>query len=251
MLERTFIHLPAVGAKRELAIWRAGIRDWRDFLARGEERLAPMIYRLGRPVVQRSLEALGRPDAAAVLAQMIPAAEHWRMWPRFGRVVFLDIETGGDPAEWGGVTVVGLYDGQRVAQLVADHNMWLINDCMKGYDVVVTFSGASFDIPVLKQNFPLAYIPPIHIDLRWCLKRLGYQGGLKRIEKQLGINRPDHLKNLDGYQAIKLWQAHQAGDPQALSTLLAYNAEDIINLKPLLELSAAQLGSRLRNQARD
>lgn len=250
MLKRTFLHLPAVGPKRELAIWRAGIADWHDFLDLGEELLPRMIFRLGRRVVQRSIEALQQPDGAAVLAAMLPTAEHWRMWPAFGRVVFLDIETGGDADQWGGVTVVGLYDGREVVQLVADHNMWSINDCMKGYDVVVTFSGSSFDIPVLKQNFPLIYIPPIHIDLRWVLKRLGYKGGLKRIEKQLGINRPDEVNGMDGYRAVLLWKAHQAGDPHALQTLLAYNAEDIINLKPILQFAVAELRARLLTQAR-
>ena len=72
--------------------------------------------------------------------------------------------------------MVGLYDGREVTQFVADHNMWLINDAMKGYDVVVTFAGTSFDLPVLRQVFPRLYLPPVHIDLRWLLKRLGLTG---------------------------------------------------------------------------
>lgn len=253
MLKQTFMHIPGVGPKRELGIWRAGVEGWEDFLERGAELLPRMIHRLGRGTIKRSLEALGSPGGAAILARMIPPAEHWRMWPTFGRVVFMDIETtGGEPGvgQWGGVTVVGLYDGRRVEQLVANHNMEFVNDCMRGYDVVVTFAGTSFDVPVLRKAFPLIHVPPIHIDLRWVLKRLGYKGGLKRIEKQLGIARPQEVADMDGLGAVRMWSRYQAGSQEALDTLLAYNAEDVINLKPLLELAVRSLAERLRAQAR-
>lgn len=245
MLKRTFIHISGVGPKRELGIWRAGIRDWRDFLERGQEVLPPGLYGLGRPVVERSLAALERPGGLAELAEMVPSAEHWRFYPEVSRVVFLDIETGGDLNEWGGVTVVGLYDGERVEQYVAERNIWLMNDAMKAHDVVCTFAGKSFDIPVLKSAFPNMYIPPVHIDLRWVLKRLGFTGGLKRIERRLDLARPDEVQGLDGYDAVRLWAEHQAGNPEALGTLLSYNACDVINLKPLLEMAVTRLKETL------
>ncbi len=245
MIERTFLHLPGVGPRRELAIWRAGVADWRGFLERGGQLLPPRLYERGRPLVQRCLDCLERPGGLAELAGLVPAAEHWRFHPRLGRVVFLDIETGGDPEDWGGVTVVGLYDGQEVRQFVAGHNMWLVNDAMKGYDVVVTFAGASFDLPVLRQVFLNLFIPPVHIDLRWPLKRLGYTGGLKRIERRLGLARPAEVAGLGGLEAVRLWQAHQAGDPRALATLKLYNAMDVINLEPLLKMAVRELTGRL------
>ncbi|MFH1035890.1 MAG: ribonuclease H-like domain-containing protein [Pseudomonadota bacterium] len=245
MLESTFLHLPGVGPKRELMIWRAGVRHWRDFLELGQSRLPAGLWEAGRPLVERSQACLERPGGLAELAGLIPAAEHWRFYPRLGRVVYLDIETGGDPQDWGGVTVVGLYDGQRVEQFVADHNMWLINDAMKEYDVVVTFAGSTFDLPVLRQAFGNLIIPPVHIDLRWPLKRLGYSGGLKRIERRLGLGRPEPVRDLSGFDALRLWQEHLAGDHQALETLLLYNAMDVINLAPLLKLTVEQMAQRL------
>lgn len=245
MLERTFLHLPGVGAKRELAIWRAGVATWRDFLELGQARLPRGLWEGGRPLVERCLACLARPGGLRELAGLIPPAEHWRFYPRLGRVAYLDIETGGDPSDWGGVTMVGLYDGRQVTQYVASHNMWLLNDAMKEYDVVVTFAGASFDLPVLRQVFSRLIIPPVHIDLRWPLKRLGYTGGLKRIERRLGLSRPPEVAGLDGWDAIQLWQAHQAGDPQALNLLKLYNAMDVINLAPLLKLAVEELSARL------
>ncbi len=245
MLQRTFVHLPRVGPKKELTIWRAGVATWRDFLEQGPERLPAGLWQAGRPLVQRCLALWERPGGLRELAGLIPPAEHWRFHPSLGRVVYLDIETGGDPEDWGGVTVVGLYDGQRVEQFVAGHNMWLINDAMKEYDVVVTFAGSTFDLPVLRQAFHNLIIPPVHIDLRWPLKRLGYTGGLKRIERRLGITRPGQVDGLSGFDALRLWREHLAGSRQALDTLLLYNAQDVINLEPLLKLAVAELSARL------
>jgi uncharacterized protein YprB with RNaseH-like and TPR domain len=81
------------------------------------------------------------------------------------------------------------------------------------------------------------YVPfdQIHIDLCPALKRLGYRGGLKRIEQQLGIARPPEVEGLSGFDAVRLWrQWRRKNDAAALEQLLAYNREDIENLSLLL-----------------
>jgi uncharacterized protein len=245
MLERTFLHLPGVGPKRELMIWRTGVRHWRDFLELGQGRLPAGLWSAGRPLVERCLACLERPGGLAELAGLIPTAEHWRFYPSLTRVVYLDIETGGDQDDWGGGAGGGLYDGPRGGQFGAGYNMWLINDAMKEYDVVVTFAGSTFDLPVLRQAFHNLIMPPVHIDLRWPLKRLGHAGGLKRIERRLGLARPEQVRDLSGFDALRLWQEHLAGSPEALATLKLYNAMDVINLAPLLKLTVEQMGQRL------
>ncbi|RJX35487.1 MAG: exonuclease [Desulfarculus sp.] len=249
MLTRTFIHIPTVGPKRELALWRAGLRDWRDFLARGAELAPRAVFNLGRPVIQRSLAALERPGGLAELAGLIHTSEHWRFYPQYKRVAYLDIETGGDPEDFGGITVVGLYDGREVRQYVAGRDLHEASQAMAGYEVVVTFAGASFDLPVLRQVFSRLLVPPVHIDLRWLLRRLGLRGGLKRIERSLGLERPEHVGDMDGYMAVMLWQEHLAGDEEALRTLLDYNACDIVNLEPLLKMAVGQLRERVLGRA--
>jgi uncharacterized protein YprB with RNaseH-like and TPR domain len=244
MLERTFLHIPGVGLKRERAIWRAGVRDWRDFLERGPALVPKNIFNLGRPIIEASLQARASRDGLGELAAMIPLAEHWRFYPAYPKVVFLDIETGGDLNDWGGVTAVGLFDGEQVEQYVAGRNLHELDHALRGYDIVCTFAGGTFDLPVLKSVFANLYIPPVHIDLRWVLKRLGYTGGLKRIERQLEIERPEQVRDLGGYDAVRLWRAHLAGDPQALDILLQYNAYDVINLEPLLNLAVRRLKER-------
>ena len=59
-------------------------------------------------------------------------------------------------------------------------------------------------------------------------------GGLKKVERCLGIQR--ELKDVNGIEAIKLWYRYiNDYDKIALDTLLAYNREDVKNLKTLRE----------------
>ena len=74
-----------------------------------------------------------------------------------------------------------------------------------------------------------------HIDLRYVLAGLGYRGGLKACEQAMGLIRPKELKEVDGFLAVLLWQEHLNGTPNALESLLCYNAYDAINLRWLLQ----------------
>ena len=57
-------------------------------------------------------------------------------------------------------------------------------------------------------------------------------GGLKEVERKLGIKR--ELTGIDGRMAVQLWLDYQSsGDRRFLTTLLKYNREDILNLKAL------------------
>ncbi len=249
MLERTFLHISGVGEKKERHIWKRGVRDWRGFMDRGRELLPKGLFELGRPVIERSLAALESPHGLAELAAMIPRAEHWRFWPRYKKICYLDIECGGDETEWGGLSVVGVYDGAKVRQFISGRDLDELNHALMDFDIVCTFAGNSFDLPLLKQVMPQMHIPPVQIDLRWLMKRIGYSGGLKRIERELKIGRPAGVQDMDGYGAVALWRAHQAGEPGALDKLLTYNACDVMNLEPLLKLGAKTLGGRMLDRA--
>ena len=72
------------------------------------------------------------------------------------------------------------------------------------------------------------------IDLRYVLYSLGYRGGLKGVERQLGTDR-GNLRDVDGFFAVLLWDEYlKTGDQNALDTLLAYNVQDTITLENLL-----------------
>ena len=63
---------------------------------------------------------------------------------------------------------------------------------------------------------------------------MGFKGGLKGCEKQLGMDRGD-LAGVDGFLAVYLWDRYKRKrDLKALESLLAYNVQDTINLEHLL-----------------
>ena len=113
-----------------------------------------------------------------------------------------------------------------------------------GYPLVVTFNGAQFDLPFLAREFG-GWRPAAHLDLRWPLARLGYAGGLKAIERRVGIARPAEVRNVDGFEAVWLWRRYRRGERRALELLLEYARCDVEHLAPLAALAAAGLARAL------
>ena len=222
MLRHSFIHVPGVGEKRERDLWRKGFVDWDAF-----RRLHP-------PGAWRDL-ILDRLDDEAA-ARALPRREAWRLAAEFPRrTLFLDIETTGLSFEGDSVTCVGVSDGRSVAAYVRGENLSKFPEALSGVELLVTYNGSMFDVPVLQRAFPrIDFARFHHIDLRFPLHRLGLKGGLKGVEKKLGLARPDAIEGVDGYTAVLLWRAHRAGHEAALETLLRYCLEDVVNLKPLL-----------------
>jgi uncharacterized protein YprB with RNaseH-like and TPR domain len=244
MLKRTFIHLPGVGPRREGHFWRQGLSTWEDFLA-AKRVLGLSRERQGwlKTELQGSLENL---SDAEYFAARLPAGEHWRLFRHLRpRTAYLDIETTG--TVWPGllVTVVGLYDGQNMRQFVQGYNLQKFPQALSEFDLLVTFNGTQFDLPVLRAYFPDLVLPAAHVDLRFLLARLGFKGGLKKIEPRFGIRRPHEVNGMDGYMAVLLWQRYQRGDRHALDTLLTYNREDVVNLEVLMDAAFQMSRERL------
>ena len=112
---------------------------------------------------------------------------------------------------------------------------------LQKYSLVVTFNGSGFDLRFLKLMFPNIVLPPIHIDLRWALRKLGMKGGLKSIEAELGLRRASEVEDLTGYDATVLWAKYLRGDKHALQSLIQYNTEDVVHLKAIMEVAYDRL----------
>jgi hypothetical protein len=144
-----------------------------------------------------------------------------------------------------------VYDGLNVRTFVNGIDLDDFEAYIALCEIMVTFNGTCFDVPVIRRRFPHISLPPAHIDLRFLLKRLGYGGGLKRIERELGVEREPGVKGLDGYDAVLLWKAHEWGDSDALGRLIQYNTADIVNLKPLMEAGYREMKIRTLGRQSD
>jgi hypothetical protein len=233
VLTRSFCHLPGIGAESEKRLWHRGIRTWQEAAVVGLPGPRGAALRVA---VSESLERLACGDARH-FARVLPPREHWRLFGHFRpRAAFLDIETTGLGADDDAVTAIALYDGQRVRHYVQGQNLAAFERDVAPIELLVTFNGKSFDLPFLRRRMRLG-LDQAHIDLMHVLRSLGYRGGLKSIERELGLERPD-MADIDGFFAVVLWHEYRrSGDPRVLETLLAYNAQDVLNLEPLMVLA--------------
>jgi len=186
----------------------------------------------------QSKEAFEKKDHE-FFAKNIPGNQQWRLYPHF-KPCFLDIETTGLDKYNNKVTTIAIYDGESTKTYINGINLEDFKEDIKQYPLIITFNGRCFDIPFLEAQMHISFNQP-HIDLRWALKELGYQGGLKRIEKVLGISREDEIGDITGFEAVRLWYRYKAGNKQALQTLLKYNEADVVNLKVLMDLAYDKL----------
>ena len=239
MLQRTFQHIPGVGPWREKDLWSRGIRTWDDFPEAGTGvAISKKTDDVARARIAEAREALERRDLRK-LAELLPPREHWRLYPAFqDDAVYFDIETDGKDAQ--APTVVSLFDSRGLHVFIQGRNMDALPEAMAERRLWVTFNGSCFDVPVLRDYFgPARFpVPDAHIDLRFVTRRLGIGGGLKEIEGKIGAERPQHLKGVNGYDAVLLWRAYlRRGDVEALRFLVEYNLYDAFQLRTLMDFS--------------
>jgi uncharacterized protein len=241
MLKHTFIHAERIGPATEKKLWLAGIQSWDHFLERQREDKLPgrNLDRL-LPLVEESKLAARRRDVG-FFGGRLKAADQWRLYSEFyEQAAFVDIETTGLSPDFDQITVIGLLAGGKFHAFVQGKNLDEFPAALADFPLAITFNGAQFDFQFLRRSFR-DFNPPAHIDLRYPLAKLGHRGGLKEIERKLGIVRPAHLREVDGYEAVRLWSEHRRGKTGALERLLEYCRHDVINMKPLAELVAAEM----------
>lgn len=236
MLKNTFTHIPGIGIITEQRFWDSGIHNWDDFTQNCTFRLSQSRMDTISSYLEESHQHL-ESDNPNYFSQLLQTAQHWRFFPEFRHsMVYLDIETTGLNRYHDPITTISLYDGESIYYYVNGQNLDDFKDDIDKYRVVVTYNGKTFDVPFIEKYFGIR-LDHAHIDLRYILGSLGYRGGLKSCETQLGIDRGD-LKDIDGFFAVQLWYDYQrTGNPKALETLLAYNIQDVLTLENLMVIS--------------
>ncbi len=243
MLKHTFIHIQGIGEKTEQYIWRKGIYSWEQFL----EAQEPLFSQKRDTFIRKELEeSFKHLDDIGFFHRRFSSSDMWRLFSTFKhKAAYLDIETSGGYMGVDDITVIGIYDGKSVRSFVNGINLQEFEVAIPEYELLVTFNGASFDLPFIRRYFPGISLPKAHIDLRFLLRKLGYRGSLKKIEKEFGLKRASDIEGMDGFDAVKLWRAYQWGDHSSLDLLLHYNTADTVNLEPLMEKGFELMKKRL------
>ena len=151
---------------------------------------------------------------------------------------YLDIATTGFSRYYCDLTVIGLAleKGRKcqVVQLIEDdlYEEMLLKS-LEGVDEIYTYNGSRFDLPFIKAKLALDLKNQLkHTDLMYACWKQDLKGGLKAVEKKIGIKR--QLPDMNGYMAVVLWWKYKNNnDIDALQTLLKYNEEDVVNLHTL------------------
>jgi len=230
--------LDSIGNKKQDIIYSGGIRTWQDFLDAkkipGISAKRKILYDLKIRALQKAIQERN----IELIKKMLPRKDYWRLYHlMLDKTLFLDIETS---EYYGDITIIGMFSRQMDEPIimVANHNLdeELFFRILSSHDIIVTFNGSSFDIPII-ENFFRRKISLLHIDLRHLCARLGLNAGLKVIEKMLGIERkhscPDPVLYWD------MWMATRS--EEYLNKLVEYNKEDVMNLVHVMEYCVKQL----------
>jgi len=241
MIESSYSFLPGVSLGTEQRLWHEGLWTWDRFLMAGSVRgISPNRKARFDQAIEEAREHFLNEDSR-YFGNILPCRHHWRLyeWLR-ARAVYLDIETNSS----GQITVVGLYGYGAYTALIRGETLdgRRLAEELRQYDLLVTFCGTAFDLPMLIAQFPDLPVNQPHIDLCNVGRQLGYRGGLKAIERQMCIQRVPELQGFTGKDAIRQWNRWRLGhDEGARQLLVAYNKADCIHLEPLADFFYCEL----------
>lgn len=264
MLRNTFLCYPGITPALERRLWTAGVSSWTELpsqtaagiLKADHATLCAMI-----PEYERRLD-LGD---AEFFERRLKGAQKLRLVHDFhADMAAVDIETSGIVIEAGITTVVGIGTPNGLHCFLADSDLEHAPEWLARHPLIVTFNGARFDLPILRKEFGGAWgytglkrdqthwgggeptlfadlpAPPAaqaHLDLMHAMREIGFKGGLKKIEKAIGLKRPEGIDGYDGFAAVQTWRQWAAERPhadpetlEALKRLIAYNLYDCANL---------------------
>lgn len=238
MIRRSFVFLPSIGRATERRLWSRGATTWSEFLS--GDCITGFSKKRKDDLDSRLTEAQGFLDdkRSEYFCGLLPSTEQWRLFDELREgAAYLDIESDGvGPGSI--VTMVGILHKGRMTTLLRgrDLDQGAIIKALEGAKMLVTFNGSSFDLPMISHEFPFSVPRVPHYDLRHVCPKAGFHGGLKSVEQQIGIARPQELEYVTGEQAVYLWHLwNRKGNQNALNLLTKYNAEDVRNLEPLAD----------------
>jgi len=185
-------------------------------------------------------------DRLRALSEVVPRAP--------AAITCFDLETTG--LQRGTGTVPFLYGWATVVGGRVQFEQWLLPQLgqeaplvdaaisqMRAADLLVTYNGASYDLPLLRTRMVMAGVDRAwpatpHLDLLPMVRRLFRHRldrcSLRRVEERVLGQGRDH--DLPGREAPeRYWQFLRSGDPRPLAEVVAHNQQDVLSLARLLD----------------
>lgn len=243
LVEGAMAHLRHVGAKRLEALSRSGVANWRQALAAAPPAgFSAAVWDRVQQEVAACCGMLERRDLRT-LCRSLRNADHWRVLYEFWEEAsYFDVETEGLGNNAGITVIVCLHRGE-LRRFTRAEGLDGFLELLDDVKLLVSFNGCGFDIPQVLRWFHVPELPCAHVDLRWVCFHQGWRGGLKRIERELGLERPADLEGVGGDDAVRLWQRWDSRrDETALRLLTRYCSADVVALRLVAARLLAQRG---------
>jgi uncharacterized protein YprB with RNaseH-like and TPR domain len=241
MLRNNLTIFPGISYKRQRYLRGRGIITWEDLLRNGKEHFPGYLW---EEIENEIYMAIRNYDEGNIeyFKDAIDRKDYYILYHDFkGRSIFLDIETTGMSTE-NDITIIGISDSKKNYRVFVNGiNLYEreIIPIISKYSILVTFYGTRFDVPFIYKKFRdlgEILLKMVHIDLCFLGHRVGFKGGLKSIEKQVGLEREDEIEGLTGFDAVRLWKEYKLGRIDSLIRLIRYNRRDVLNLIDLIEI---------------
>ncbi|QSG02108.1 ribonuclease H-like domain-containing protein [Natranaeroarchaeum sulfidigenes] len=236
-IENSFIPVQGIGESTERKLWANGITHWDEF---DGSVVGPTRADRIETFISEAWTHLDDGDVT-FFDRCLPAGERWRLYENFREdTCFFDIETTGLDHHRDRVTTVSFHRDGETTTLVQGEDLTAERIARQFEDakLMVTFNGKRFDVPFLETSFGVDLDVP-HVDLMYPCRQLGYSGGLKQIEGDVGVERDE--PDITGKDAVRLWHEYERGNENALETLVSYNRDDAVNLQSLMETVSDEL----------
>lgn len=225
LTEQSLCQITGITPEIECKLMKSGVTSVASLGLRCGEMFSPVRATRIRASIARNgkFKELGLVDG---IVNAFPCGHRVRVLSdRFERACFLDIETD----EQMQITCISTLMDCQVATFTRGRNLDDFLDVWQKVELVVSFNGKRFDVPIILRTFGLTRTPA-QIDLMDEAHHYGLTGGLKQVEKVIGFVRSSS-SGMNGMDAVELWHRFErSGDEDALERLKRYNREDVESL---------------------
>jgi len=239
LLYSSLMHMPGISLEEENKYWKNGISNLSQL--REDRYLKDALFDDTHPdPILQSIENISNGKIDEIITELKKKSgrsDFYRVAYSYPEdVMFLDIETTGLSRTYHYITLIGWIINGSYNYWIPGMDDSVFLNTFKSAKMIVTFNGTKFDCPFLKKKFnDIEVTKKPNMDLMYLCKVFGLMHGQKKIEIQIGFDRPKEVAECDGKEAIVLWYKFLFGNDSALKDMIIYNFYDISGMMFILD----------------